>query len=233
MMTAKLLQACMDKLGYQFSDPGLLHHALTHRSAEAEKHNERLEFLGDAVLGCCVAAHLYQHHPQAPEGELSRIRANSVNRDFLAQLARSFELAEFICISKAERKNGGLTRTSILADTLEAVLGAIFVDGGFAACEACIQRWYTKAWQDPLLALPQKDAKTRLQEHQQAHKHKLPTYTIVRTEGNPHDQLFTVLCELPDQAQSAEGQGTSRRRAEQEAAERILAQLPPIEDKSA
>ena len=209
------------ELGYEARDPALFRSALTHRSAPGPN-NERLEFLGDAVLNLIVAHHLFAAFPQASEGDLSRLRARVVSGEPLAEVAASLELGEALQLGSGELKSGGFRRHSILADALEAVCGALYLDGGLAAAEAVIERLFGPR----IAALPAphelKDAKTRLQEHLQSVGLSLPRYRVVRVEGEPHAQTFSVTCEVPELRLSAEGRGSSRRRAEQEAAERIL-----------
>lgn len=212
------------RLGYEPRDPALFRAALTHRSAPGPN-NERLEFLGDAVVNLVVAHHLYGAFPQAAEGDLSRLRARVVSGEPLAEVAASLSLGEALQLGSGELKTGGFRRQSILADALEAVLGALYLDGGLAVAEAVIERLF-----GPLIAaLPAphelKDAKTRLQEYLQSRGLALPGYKVQRVEGEAHAQTFHVLCEVPGLRLSAEGCGSSRRRAEQEAAERILATM--------
>jgi ribonuclease-3 len=212
------------QLGYEPRDPALFRAALTHRSAPGPN-NERLEFLGDAVLNLIVAHHLFAAFPQASEGDLSRLRARVVSGEPLAQVAASLGLGEALQLGSGELKTGGFRRHSILADALEAIFGALYLDGGLAAAEAVIERLFGPR----IAALPAphelKDAKTRLQEHLQSLGFSLPRYRVERVEGEPHAQTFYVTCDVPAMRVSAEGRGSSRRRAEQEAAERILAAL--------
>jgi len=209
------------ELGYEPRDLGLFRAALTHRSAPGPN-NERLEFLGDAVLNLIVAHHLYSAFPQAAEGDLSRLRARVVSSEPLAEVAASLKLGEVLQLGSGELKTGGFRRQSILADAFEAVCGALYLDGGLAAAERMIERLF-----GPLIAaLPApdelKDAKTRLQEYLQSRGVALPRYRVEGVEGEPHAQTFHVACEVPALRLAAQGQGSSRRRAEQEAAERIL-----------
>lgn len=209
------------QLGYEPRDPALFRAALTHRSA-AGPNNERLEFLGDAVLNLVVAHHLYAAFPEATEGDLSRLRSRVVSGEPLAEVAASLALGEALQLGSGELKTGGFRRHSILADALEAVCGALYLDGGLAAAEAVIERLFGPR----IAALPAphelKDAKTRLQEYLQSRGITLPRYKVERIEGEPHAQTFHVTCEVPALRLAATGQGSSRRRAEQEAAERIL-----------
>jgi len=205
-------------LGHSFRRPELLRLALTHRSFAAE-HNERLEFIGDGVLNCAVALMLYQRFPQLPEGDLSRLRANLVNRDTLHRIALKLDLGAAIRLGEGELKSGGSGRASILADALEAVFGAILVDGGFDAAYAAIERAYSAelAGADPNLL--GKDPKTRLQEWLQGRKLPVPEYAIVGVQGEAHLQTFEVVCRIPSLNISATGSGASRRAAEQVAAD--------------
>ena len=212
------------ELGYEPRDPALFRAALTHRSA-AGPNNERLEFLGDAVLNLVVAHHLYAAFPDATEGDLSRLRARLVSGEPLAEVAASLKLGEALQLGSGELKTGGFRRQSILADEFEAVCGAFYLDGGLGVAEGLIERLFAPR----IAALPApdelKDAKTRLQEHLQSRGLTLPRYQVERVEGEAHAQTFHVTCEVPALGVSAEGRGSSRRRAEQEAAERILAAL--------
>ena len=206
-----------DLLGYAFRHPELLRQALTHRSYGAD-HNERLEFIGDSILNCGIALALYRRFPQLPEGELSRMRANLVNKDTLCRLARTLDLGGAIRLGEGELRSGGAARPSILADALEAVLGAIFLDGGFEAAEATIDRLYTAeiAGIDP--AGLAKDPKTRLQEWLQGRKLAVPEYEVSAIRGEAHVQTFDVVCRIPALGVAASGSGPSRRTAEQAAA---------------
>ncbi len=209
------------KLTYEPRDGALFAAALTHRSASGRNY-ERLEFLGDAVLNLVVAQHLYREFPDATEGDLSRLRARLVSSEPLAQVAAEIALGEALQMGSGELKTGGFRRESILADAFEAVCGALFLDGGFEAVGRVIERLFAAR----IAALPApaslKDAKTRLQEYLQGEGHALPRYVVDRIEGEAHAQTFHVTCEVPDLGLQARGSGLSRRRAEQEAAERIL-----------
>ncbi len=212
------------QLRYEPQDPALFRAALTHRSA-AGANNERLEFLGDAVLNLVVAHHLYVAFPDASEGDLSRLRARVVSGEPLAEIAASLGLGEALQLGSGELKTGGFRRQSILADALEAVFGALYLDGGLAVAEAVIERLL----EPRIAALPAphelKDAKTRLQEYLQSRGFALPQYQVERIEGEAHAQTFYVTCAVPALRLAAEGRGSSRRRAEQGAAERILSDL--------
>jgi ribonuclease-3 len=212
------------KLAYEPRDPGLFAAALTHRSASG-KNYERLEFLGDAVLNLVVAEHLYRAFPDATEGDLSRLRARVVSSEPLAEAAAELALGEALLLGSGELKTGGYRRKSILADAFEAVCGALFLDGGFEVAARVIDRLF----QARIAALPPpdalKDAKTLLQEYLQSRGLALPRYLVERVEGEAHAQVFWVICDVAALRERASGSGSSRRRAEQEAAERILVQI--------
>lgn len=214
------------QLGYDFTNQSLLLDALTHRSADSQ-HNERLEFLGDAVLGMVIAHELYSQNPEAREGDMSRWRSSLVKREALAELAVDLKLGEYISLGSGELKTGGQRRGSILSDTLEAILGAIYLDGGFDQCRQVILSIY----EERLNNLPDpddlKDPKTRLQEYLQSRKHALPEYRVSETKGKAHEQQITVECNLSNLGLSTSATETSRRRAEQTAAKLILDQLNP------
>jgi ribonuclease III len=215
-----------ESLGYEARDLSLFAAALTHRSA-AGPNNERLEFLGDAVVNLVVAGLLYRAFAQATEGDLSRLRARLVSREPLAAVAAELELGELLQLGSGELKSGGFRRESILADALEAVCGALFLDGGLTAAEAAIARLLGPR----IAALPDpatlKDAKTRLQEYLQARSLALPRYAVECVEGEPHAQTFRVSCAVESLGRRVHGGGSSRRRAEQQAAERMLSELGP------
>jgi len=212
-------------LGYVFTRPELCHAALTHRSAGAE-HNERLEFLGDSILNCSVAHMLYEAHPDADEGALSRLRATLVSGETLAQIAGELGLGDHLRLGPGELKSGGFRRASILADALEALLGAIFLDSGFDAAAAVVARIVASRLAQLPAADSLKDPKTRLQEALQARGLALPVYTLTAVTGDPHLQSFTISCEVPIFGIAAVGEGGSRRRAEQLAAAKLLQLLP-------
>lgn len=211
--------------GYVFLQPALCHAALTHRSAGAE-HNERLEFLGDSLLNCSVARMLFDAHPEADEGVLSRLRAALVSGETLAQIAQQLDLGEHLRLGPGELKSGGFRRVSILADALEAILGAMFLDSGFDAAAAVVRRLMASRLSSLPAADLLKDPKTRLQEALQARGLALPTYTLTAVAGDAHAQSFTVTCEVPALELAAVGEGGSRRRAEQLAAAKLLELLP-------
>ncbi len=218
-----MADALNERLGYAFRRPELLRTALTHRSYGAT-HYERLEFVGDAVLNCVVGAALYERFPALPEGDLSRVRAALVNQESLARVARRLDLGRDIRLGEGELKSGGDDRSSILADALEAVFGAVFVDGGYDAARAVIGECYGDilARADP--AELGKDPTTRLQEWRQARRLPVPEYVVLATTGEAHAQVFEVVCRIPALALEVVGKGPSRRAAEQDAAEAAGAQ---------
>ena len=213
-------------IDYQFKHLDLLEQALTHRSYSSDKNNERLEFLGDSVLNLVIAQHIYQRQPEADEGELSRIRSSLVKQDALARVARDIGLGDYIYLGGGELKSGGFRRSSILSDTLEAIIGAIYMDTGFGPAKDTVLFLY----RDYLLSLPDtdtlKDAKTRLQEYLQSRQLGLPEYTVIKTIGKSHDQVFTVTCSIASMLLENSGQGSSRKKAEQDAARKTLDQIP-------
>lgn len=212
------------KLGYNFKSPSLLKLALTHRSCGGE-HNERLEFLGDAVVNFVIAEILYHQFSKASEGELSRWRASLVNRDTLAELAKGFDLGKYLFLGQGEVRSGGSERHSILSCGMEAVIGAIYLDGGLAAVSACISTWYQPFLSNLSSASDHKDAKTVLQEYLQRHRSSLPVYSVEEIQGQAHQQQFTISCQIDGVAHKTYGSGTSRRRAEQAAAHAMLGVL--------
>ncbi|MCC8394969.1 ribonuclease III [Paraburkholderia sp. MMS20-SJTR3] len=209
------------RLRYEFRNAELLRQALTHRSHSAT-HNERLEFLGDSVLNCAVAALLFQRFGKLDEGDLSRVRANLVKQQSLYEIAQALNISEGLRLGEGELRSGGFRRPSILADTLEAVLGAIFLDGGFEAAQTVIKRLYIPILDHIDPRTLGKDAKTLLQEYLQGHKIALPTYTVVATHGAAHNQQFEVECTVPKLDVKVSGSGASRRAAEQAAAKKAL-----------
>ena len=218
-------ESLAELFGYRFDDPGLLTQALVHRSA-GSRNNERLEFLGDAVLGCVIADQVFARHPGAREGELSRMRSTLVRRESLAELASELDIGAYLKLGPGERKSGGHHRQSILADAFEAVLGAIYLDGGFESCRQVIVDLFTEKL-DAIDDIDQlKDPKTRLQEYLQSRRMPLPEYSVVEIAGESHAQSFRVRCTVSDTGiESTEGQAKSRRRAEQDAAGKMLVQL--------
>jgi len=211
------------KLEYKFINPEHLYLALTHRSASGY-HNERSEFLGDSVLNFVIAQALYDAFPKATEGDLSRYRATLVRKEALAEIARELELGNYIRLGSGELKSGGYRRDSILADTVEAIIASVLLDSGFDAAESLILRLYQNKITS-VTEVSMKDAKSRLQEYLQSRKYQLPVYTVKTVEGEAHDQYFEVLCEIPEFQLSITGQGKSRRRAEQIAAEKALEEI--------
>ncbi|EIF30262.1 ribonuclease III [Burkholderia sp. Ch1-1] len=209
------------RLRYEFRNAELLRQALTHRS-HSSTHNERLEFLGDSVLNCAVAALLFQRFGKLDEGDLSRVRANLVKQQSLYEIAQALNISEGLRLGEGELRSGGFRRPSILADTLEAVLGAVFLDGGFEAAQTVIKRLYVPILDHIDPRTLGKDAKTLLQEYLQGHKIALPTYTVVATHGAAHNQQFEVECTVPKLDVKVSGSGASRRAAEQAAAKKAL-----------
>ena len=217
--------------GHAFKNAALCRAALTHRSAGGD-HNERLEFLGDAVLNCSVARLLYDAHPDADEGALSRLRASLVSGETLAQIAGDLQMGEHLRLGSGELRSGGYRRASILADALEAMVGAIFLDSNFDVAAAAVARLVGKRLERLPPAESLKDPKTLLQEALQGRGLGLPVYVLTAASGEPHAQSFTVTCEVPTFGLVAIGEGASRRRAEQLAARKVLDQLPPEMRKS-
>ena len=215
------LQALQLRLGYRFADLALLQRALTHRSWGAE-HNERLEFLGDAVLSLAVSGLLYERFLGSDEGDLTRVRAHLVREDSLHRVALQLGLPEVMRLSEGESRGGGAQRASILADGVEALIGAVFIDGGFEAAQALVQRLFGDVIQGNEAQSWSKDAKTELQELLQARRIAVPSYRIVATRGQAHAQTFDVECAVPALGLAEHGEGRSRRAAEQEAARRML-----------
>ncbi len=210
-----------ERLGCDFADPVLLERALTHRS-HGPDNNERLEYLGDAVLSFVVAEMLFRRFPSASEGELSRYRASLVSGDALGAIAAGIDLGAQLRLGDGEMKSGGQRRATILADGLEAVFGAVYLDQGLGGARRVAERLFHRLLADLPPAAELKDPKTRLQEWLQGRGQAPPTYNVLEVSGEPHDQQFRVRCEVPGLALVAEADGSSRRRAEQEAAQRIL-----------
>jgi ribonuclease-3 len=218
------VQWVRDRLGYEVRDVALFSAALTHRSA-ARPHNERLEFLGDAVLNLSIAEHLYRGNPQADEGDLSRLRAWLVSSPPLAEIAAQIGVGEVLRMGSGELKTGGFRRESMLADALEALFGAIYLDAGLAEAQRVLFTLFGQRLANLPATDELKDSKTRLQEHLQSRGLPLPAYEVVRTEGEIHAQTFWVRCEVNSLGREATGQGLSRRRAEQEAAALVLREI--------
>lgn len=219
---ADKLDSLIAKLGYTFKDRKLLDVALTHRSV-SKKNNERLEFLGDALLSMIIAEELFRRFPDTLEGELSRLRANLVKGETLSILAREFKLGEYLNLGVGELKTGGFNRDSILADSFEAIIGAVFLDSDHQTCKERVLSWYDTRLNDPKLFHRLKDPKTQLQELLQARQLPLPEYDIVDIAGEPHEQIFTVMCKVDGIAHQTTDEDTTRRRAEQKAAKAFLA----------
>ena len=224
MALAKGLTVLLKKLEYSFNDIELLHEALTHRSYAA-KNNERLEFLGDGILNFVIAGELFTLYPDAQEGDLSRLRANLVNKDSLAEIANQLSLGDVIRLGSGELKSGGFRRPSILADAVESILGAVYRDGGFAPCRDLIVRLYAYRLSLPADLQSLKDPKTRLQELLQSRRFGLPNYQVERISGQAHSQVFHVRCTVDKMSISVNGEGKSRRKAEQHAAEKAIVEV--------
>ncbi len=218
------LDVLQARLGYRFADPGLLERALTHRSLGAQ-HNERLEFLGDAVLNLAVSSLLFDRFSGSAEGDLTRVRAHLVREDSLHRVALVLGLPEFLHLSEGEARTGGAQRPSILADATEALIGAVFVEGGFPAAASVVQGLYGEIIDATEIDNWSKDAKTELQEWLQARRMPVPAYRIVDTRGEKHAQTFVVECAVESLSLTEQGEGRSRRSAEQEAAARMILTL--------
>ena len=216
-----------DRIGHRFADPALLAQALRHRSAGVP-HNERLEFLGDSIVNMLVAQTLFERWPKADEGALTRARSTLVCEGALAVIARQLELGPRLVLGPGELKSGGFRRDSILADAVEAVIAAIYLDAGFDACRQVVLPWFEASIAAlPATGKPDKDPKTRLQEWLQARQKPLPHYELISESGDDHAKHFHVRCTLVDPTLASEGEGTSRRIAEQQAAAAALALLEP------
>lgn len=213
-----------DGLGYSFRDRALLRQALTHRS-HSQPHNERLEFVGDAVLNCVVAEALFQRFPALAEGELSRLRARLVSQPGLAERGHELLLGEHLLLGEGEMRSGGADRPSILADAVEALIGAVFLDGGFDAARATVLRLFDRVFASLKADASVKDPKTALQEYLQGRRRPLPEYRVMSVQGEAHRQTFEVECQVSTLGARATGTGPSRRAAEQMAAERLLRDL--------
>jgi ribonuclease-3 len=209
------------KLHYKFSDPSLLTEAITHRSKHSIN-NERLEFLGDSILGYVISSELFQRYPQAREGQLTRGRAVLVKGETLAELALQLELGDYLHLGPGELKSGGHRRKSILADAMEAIIGAIYLDGGLEAARHHILAVYSDKLHALSLEEVSKDPKTQLQEYLQARKQPLPDYEVVATTGSEHEQVFEISCKVKMLSRAVKGTGRSRRKAEQAAASKAL-----------
>ena len=220
------LSRLCNRLDYSFKNSALLKQALTHRSANSEN-NERFEFLGDALLSTIISHALFKQCPKQTEGQLSRLRANLVKKETLASIALALALGDHLILGQGELKSGGFRRASILADALEALLAAVFIDGGFHACEHVILNLYQTRLEGGLQNLHLKDSKTLLQEYLQALKHALPIYTLTKVTETEQDSIFYITCTLAKLNLSATGEGETRRKAEQQAAEKLLKALQP------
>ncbi|NVK54663.1 MAG: ribonuclease III [Gammaproteobacteria bacterium] len=230
MSETLLLDGLQKALNYRFRDAALLRQALTHRSAQGA-HNERLEFLGDSILGFVIAAKLYQLFPEANEGQMTRLRARLVKEKSLAEIAHELALGELLNLGSGELKSGGYRRASILSDAFEALLGAVYLDSGLPAAEQVIHHLYLSRYQALSLSMAEKDPKTRLQEWLQSRRQALPDYQVVKSEGKDHNKMYWVECHLTNSHQSeaqtlaTTASGSSRRKAEQSAAEKMLEKL--------
>lgn len=212
------------KLDYEFAKDSLLHEALTHRSAGARNY-ERLEFLGDGALNFAIASEIYHRCPEYQEGQLSRLRANLVRGSTLAEIAREIDLGGYLKMGSGELKSGGFKRESILADAVEALIGAVYLDGGFEQAHHVICFLYRSRLENLAAAEPVKDPKTRLQEYLQGRKMPVPEYSLLKSEGDDHKQVFTVSCNIAELGIECHSTGSSRRRAEQAAAQAVLERI--------
>lgn len=211
--------------GYQFKQQALLLQALTHRSYSRSSNNERLEFLGDSILNLIISNSIYHRFADADEGDLSRIRASLVKESTLAEVAREINLGDYINLGGGELKSGGFRRASILSDALEAVIGAIYLDSDYQQAEKAVLHLFQGQLDSITDGDSLKDPKTRLQEYLQARQQGLPTYQVENTTGKSHSQLFTVSCRIGDDEMQTQGTGTSRKKAEQQAAQKLLHRL--------
>lgn len=221
------LQRLCRRLGYEFKTLALLKQALTHCSAGSEN-NERFEFLGDSILSFVIANALFEMFPEQSEGQLSRLRAFLVKGEMLAEIAAEIQLGDYLYLGQGELKSGGFRRASILADALEAIIAAVFLDGGFVASQQLILKLYSSRMEDESLNNNLKDAKTQLQEYLQAKKRPLPEYSLTKVEGDEHDQIFHVTCKVSGIKKPTIGYGPNRRKAEQHAAKQLLQHLKNI-----
>ncbi|WP_153914074.1 ribonuclease III [Shewanella sp. TC10] len=208
-------------LGYEFTNVDLLTQALTHRSA-ASKHNERLEFLGDSILSIIISDALYHQFPKVTEGDLSRMRSTLVKGETLTVIAKEFKLGDYLYLGPGELKSGGFRRESILADAVEAIIGAIYLDADIETCRTLLLTWYKQRLAEIKPGINQKDPKTILQEYLQGYKKPLPEYQVVDVKGDAHNQTFTVECRITEIDKVVTGVSTSRRKAEQLAAAQVL-----------
>ena len=217
-------QQLQRRLGYQFADASLLILALSHRSC-GEANNERLEFLGDSVLGLTISTFLYEKFPDTREGQLSRMRSQVVRAESLAEVARELDLGPHLKLGQGELKSGGFRRASILGDTVEALIGAIYLDAGLSVAQDCIRRWFAAQLQRLNLDKPGKDGKTALQEWLQQRGLNLPDYQLVKEEGEPHCRRFTVSVSVAASDRVFTATDSSRRKAEQQVARQMLTEL--------
>lgn len=217
-------QLLQQRLGYQFSNLQLLQQALTHRSFSSD-HNERLEFLGDSVLGLIIAESIFSRFPEAREGQMSRLRSQLVKGETLAEVARELDFAEHLRLGVGERKTGGQQRESILENTVEALIGAIYLDSNLAQTKQCVLAWFSSRLDNVDLDVSSKDPKSRLQEYLQGRKLALPHYQLVATSGVEHCQEFTIECQVESLNAKAQASANSRKKAEQAAASSVLEQL--------
>ena len=213
--------AAVSRVDHSFVRPELFEQALTHRSA-GHHNNERLEFIGDGILNFVIAAALYEQYPEAPEGDLSRFRSRLVRQETLAEIGRELELSPWLIMGPGELKSGGRQRDSVLGDTVEAILGAIYLDSGFEACRRQIHCWFDRRVSSLPAAEELKDPKTRLQEYLQAKHLKLPVYELIAEQGADHAKIFTIKCTIPELELEATATARSRRKAEQSAAAAML-----------
>ncbi|MFM2060071.1 MAG: hypothetical protein RLY71_4456 [Pseudomonadota bacterium] len=218
------IEALQQRLGLRFAQQDLLQRALTHRSYGAD-HNERLEFLGDAVLNLAVSDLLFGHFAKSPEGDLTRVRAHLVRQDMLHRIALSLQIPSALRLSEGEARGGGAQRPSILADAMEAIIGSVYLDAGYDAAEALVRRLFEPLVLETVAQTWAKDAKTQLQEWLQARRQSVPEYRIETTRGRAHDQTFVVVCSVASYGVEDRGEGRSRRAAEQEAARLVLERL--------
>ncbi|MCR6653996.1 MAG: ribonuclease III [Cellvibrionaceae bacterium] len=224
---SKQLALLEQTLDYKFLNHSLLDNALTHRS-HSGTNNERLEFLGDSILNFIVAELLYLRFPQAPEGDLSRLRAALVRGESLAEIAKDIALGDYLNLGEGELKSGGFRRASILADALEAVIGAIYLDSGLESCKTFIRKWFDSRFNDLSLATGEKDPKSQLQEWLQGRRKPLPVYSVTEIGGDSHNQQFTVVCSVSLLADTSTATATSRKAAEKEAALIMLKKLEQV-----
>ena len=219
--TPQAIARLSKRLGYQFKDQSLLLQALTHRSAKGT-HNERLEFLGDSILGFVIAQALFEKFPKHDEGDLTRMRSSLVKGVTLADIGRNFHLGEHLILGPGELKSGGHRRESILEDAVEAIIGAVYLDSDIAQCKRLVLNWFEQRLSDIKPGHEQKDPKTRLQEYLQGRKIELPVYEVINITGQSHNQEFTVKCTTSITEEEVITKGTSRRKAEQAAAQKVL-----------